>query len=657
LNNWHEQSNLNQMQSTSSKKLYLYIIISVFIIVLMGISNTLIGTSSAASSPAGSGDGDSQTPQVASNNRTNTGTTDAVNKTNITSFTSGIISNISSTKDFVKIGSISLKDIQNPNQGISIKSEENSSETVIPTRVGYNDTKAYLQAKIGASLANVATDQTIYTFSPNDVKPLVYAVSNNNTNGLSTNSNLNSSLLAGQNTSSSSPTKNPPLISTAINSSTNRAGGSNLLSTDKTTNTSLAINQTLANNSKTLKINKVLNDSLDINSGCGISMCTPSDNEIGVGKNQVIQMVNVAGKIWDKNNGTIMKYFALKDFFLTKTDTISDPYLYFDQDSGRWFASIFDVSTESYHIAVSNLDDPMKNWTIYNLGSFNSCPDQGKFAVNKDLFVISVNVFGSKCSDGFKGVQYTIASKSDMINGENKVNSRTEPSKPNLFSLLPVQPLSSSSSLYMVSVGDFGTSNVQLLSISGFPPNTTSTSFSIPIKTAIAPVQAHQPGDSNMLDTADGRVSTAAYMDGKIWLAFNDKCQIERVSHACIRLVEIDVTNLQKPIQDFDLAAKGSDVFYPTLTIDNGGNLLMAFGISSSSIYPSIMITTQSPSSIPNTLEKPVYLAEGKDPNNSGRSGDYDGAEIDANSNAWFTHEYVKDESGWATLISSVSRK
>ena len=172
----------------------------------------------------------------------------------------------------------------------------------------------------------------------------------------------------------------------------------------------------------------------------------------------------------------------------------------------------------------------------------------------------------------------------------------------------------------MASVGDFGTTSVQILSITGNPPNATATATSIPIKASIAPVQAHQPGDSNTLDTADGRIATASYKDGKIWLAFNDKCQIEHVNHTCIRLLEIDTTNLQKPLQDFNLAAKGSDVFYPTLSIDNGGNLIMAFGISSSSIYPSIMVTTQSPSASVNTVETPVYLIKGTKADNSGRS-------------------------------------
>jgi hypothetical protein len=211
--------------------------------------------------------------------------------------------------------------------------------------------------------------------------------------------------------------------------------------------------------------------------------------------------------------------------------------------------------------------------------------------------------------------------------------------------------------MFMASVGDFGTTSTQLFSINGIPPNATITQFTIPITQGVAPVQARQPGDSNMLDTADGRISTASYRDGKIWIAFNDKCQLGRVNHSCIRLVQLDTNNLQKPIQDFDLVAKGADVFYPTLSIDNAGNMIIAFGISSSSIYPSIMVASQSPSSAQNTVDKPIYLIKGTAADESGRYGDYDGSALDSNVNVWITHQYNKDESGWSTLIASLSHR
>lgn len=577
-------------------------------------------------------------PSVASSNES----TAAVNPSNITSVTNSIISNISSTKNFAKIGDIDVKSLSRQAKiSLATKETGKTSETVLPTRAGYNDTKAYLQAKIGSSAAEPKRDQTIFDFSPYTASSLI------STNATGSAGSAVTPAPTSSSTSSSQPSR---LSATGSPQSLSTAGPAS----------ALTINQTARGRDQLVKVNMVLNDSLDIISGCGILRCSPSDNQVGVGPNHVLQMVNVAGKVWTKNDGNSVQYFALKDFFRTGNDQISDPYVFFDPDSGRWFTSLFDVTSESYHIAVSKTDDPTGSWTVYNLASFDSCPDQGRFAVNRDLFVISVNDFGPKCSNGFKGVQFTIASKQDLINSASTIRSQTQPVNPSLFSLLPVQPLTVSPTMFMASVGDFGTSSVELISINGIPPNATVTPSSVPITPTVAPPPANQPQLPNpevgpfFVDTGDGRISSASYRDGKIWIAFNDECKLG-MKRDCIRLIQLDTTNLKKPIQDFDVAARGADVYYPTLSIDNGGNMILAFGISSTSIFPSIMITAQNSSSTLNTVEKPVFLIKATAPDATGRYGDYDGSALDSNTNIWITHQYNKSTSGWSTLIASLS--
>jgi hypothetical protein len=547
------------------------------------------------------------------------GATAAVNASNIISVSKGIASNISNSSNFIKLGEIDVKTVSNLAK-LSVAQKpinETTNETVVPTRAGYNDTRAYLTAKVGASKSITFKEQTLFTFSP-----------------------LSSS---------------PPLISTAA-ATPEIARNLNSTATMTSPNDNSNVTQQF------VKVNKVLNGTLDIETGCPVLKCTPPDDQLGVGPNHVVQMVNLAGKIWNKNDSNSIQYFALKDFFMTGGDQISDPYIIWDATSGKWFASLFDVASGSYHIAVSKSEDPTTSWIIYDLRTFATCPDQGRFSVNKDLFVIGVNDFHKGCSDGFIGAQYTIAAKNDMINGSQTIRSQTEPPNPSIFSVLPVQPLSSNPTLFMVTVGDFQTDFVQLYSITGIPPNATVVSNVIPIKHATAPppTTAKQPPlpngeESLMLDTGDGRVSTASYRDGKIWLAFNDQCQAQK---SCIRLIQLDTNDLKKPLQDFDLAAKeGADVFYPVLSTDVAGNMIMFFGISSHSIHPSVMVTGQRAISDPNTLAQPIFLVKGSVNENSGRYGDYDGIAIDSNTNIWVSHEYNKIQSGWSTFIASLSRQ
>ena len=97
----------SRLQSPYLKKgiLYIFFILS-FIVSISGLSNAMVNASSNTNHT-----NIASQPQFVSNNRSNSGTTDAVNITNITSVTKNIIANISSTKDFTKIGNINLKDI------------------------------------------------------------------------------------------------------------------------------------------------------------------------------------------------------------------------------------------------------------------------------------------------------------------------------------------------------------------------------------------------------------------------------------------------------------------------------------------------------------------------------------------------------------------
>ncbi len=86
--------------------------------------------------------------------------------------------------------------------------------------------------------------------------------------------------------------------------------------------------------------------------------CTPPDTQIAVGPDHIVEMVNVSEEIWQKQ-GQPITIVSLYDFYsVAHSDFLSDPKIFFDSASNRWFASILDVSTDSVKIAVSETDDP-----------------------------------------------------------------------------------------------------------------------------------------------------------------------------------------------------------------------------------------------------------------------------------------------------------
>ena len=503
----------------------------------------------------------------------------------------------------IKIATVNITGLKGPEFNISGA----ETEQVISTRAGADNVRAYQLAKVGPTISNIVREQTIFDIS----------------SALQTNQIL-------------SEIQDKSSLSSRVSQINNISEGANNMNT--------------ASPPEFLRINAEPHDPLNVTTGCG-GQCTPPDIQIATGPNHVIQMVNTAGKIWSRgNDSNSIQYFALRDFFATGNDQISDPYVVFDSTDQRWFASIFDVSSESYHIGVSNTDNPTGQWTIYDL-PFVSCPDQGRFAVSENLFVISVNDFGKGCKDGFVGAQHAIINKQDMISGANNIRIQVTPPDISQFSVLPVSHLSSNPKMFMASVDGFGTTAAKIIEITGLPPNATLNSFSVPIRQSQTPAQAVQPDPSELLDTGDGRILSAAYRNGEVWIAFNDRCFSV---HSCVRLVDIDVDN-GVALQDFNIGSRTADTFYPSLSIDSSGNMIVAFSVSSSSVFPSVMATGQSPNGDDNKVAKPVYLIKGSASDGSERYGDYTGAALDSESNVWVSSEYNKSPLGWSTYIASLS--
>ena len=133
------------------------------------------------------------------------------------------------------------------------------------------------------------------------------------------------------------------------------------------------------------------------------------------------------------------------------------------------------------------------------------------------------------------------------------------------------------------------------------------------------PPDAAQPGTTNLISTSSTRVQSAVWKDGKLWLAFNDGCFSpgDTLARSCYRLINIDTTaSSPHVIQDFDVDTSGSYLFFPALSITNQGDLIVIYGISSSTLFPSLQISGQTAnptSSELNTLIRPaITLREGE---------------------------------------------
>jgi hypothetical protein len=274
----------------------------------------------------------------------------------------------------------------------------------------------------------------------------------------------------------------------------------------------------------------------------------------------------------------------------------------------------------------------------------------------------------------FSGVQYWIFNKSQLVSGASSVNSTTFGPDPTMVSLHPAQHLTTTAVFYMItnclgacvsSFFRFPTSSARLVSVSGVPPGVVSiTSNTFAINTNTMPPNAQQPGTSTLLTTNDYRVLSAAWENNNLWFSATDACTPngDSATRSCARLIQITTNGTSPPtkIQDFDYASSGQYFFYPAVSLFQG-QLVVVYGISNSSIYPSLLVTGRAPTDPANTLQAPFTIRSGSAPDTSGRYGDYFGAATDptpsANSTFWVAGEYRKSSvfESWNTSIARVA--
>jgi hypothetical protein len=180
----------------------------------------------------------------------------------------------------------------------------------------------------------------------------------------------------------------------------------------------------------------------------GATGITPPDQGLCAGNGFVVEAVNSSLQIYDILGAPVGAGQNIGKFFNFPADTPtslsfpSDPKCYFDQATGRFFATILrlpvDLSTGSFNIggsfldiAVSQTNDPRGAWSIYEVdltdngqnGAPNHahCPclgDQPLIGVDSNGFYVTTNEFGlDPASQGFNGAQVYAFSKKALVSG------------------------------------------------------------------------------------------------------------------------------------------------------------------------------------------------------------------------------------------------
>jgi hypothetical protein len=392
----------------------------------------------------------------------------------------------------------------------------------------------------------------------------------------------------------------------------------------------------------------------------------PPDVQVAAGGGFVVELVNLAERVWQTGGGTtqLSQTRDLAALFGTGGDRLTDPRILFDAASGRWLASISDIDDDSVALAVSAGGDPTGRWSV-SLYRAPGCADQPRLGVSDSVVVLAADIYQG-CNDASQsplGNEIWIVNKAQLLAGSAAPAYQTSPPSAQYASVAPVQSLSSTSTEYAVSVDNRASRVVHLLAIDGVPPDpvTVSEVATPAINVLSRPPLAAQPPiggrASQAIETNDNRVLDSVWENGRLWWTANGRCLLagDPLIRSCGRVVELSTTTGTVD-WDVDIGEPGAHVFYPAVRPDRDGNLVIVAGESGVSLLPRLVVVGRTPDG---ALSSTTVVARSAAVYRGERYGDYFGAARDPQQPdvVWVAGEAGSERAsgrGWSTNVASV---
>ena len=394
----------------------------------------------------------------------------------------------------------------------------------------------------------------------------------------------------------------------------------------------------------------------------------PPDVTVAAGPGFVVQLVNLAGRIWRTDAGAPQQVqtFTPATLFQSGGDRLTDPRILYDAASGRWFASISDLDLDSVLVAVSRSADPTAGWNDVASFAAGGCADQPRLGIADGILVLAADIFAS-CNQGFSpalGGELWIVNKQQLVAGAATVSSTTYGPSRSYESLAPVQSLSATSTEYVVAVDNPSARVVHLLAIDGIPPAAVRVQeiASPPIAPLQQPPRALQPPTGAgtrqpSIETNDNRILDSVWENGKLWFSANSGCvpSGDTALRSCARVVELS-TATKSVNWDTDIGQPGAYLFYPAIRPDASGNLVVVYGESGVGELPRLLALARAPDG---SFSAPAVIAQSASAHERGRYGDYFGAARDPlhPDVVWVAGEHgvdVPGAHGWSSTVAAV---
>ncbi|MFI5134465.1 MAG: T9SS type A sorting domain-containing protein, partial [Chitinophagales bacterium] len=397
----------------------------------------------------------------------------------------------------------------------------------------------------------------------------------------------------------------------------------------------------------------------------------PPDVGGTVGDNFLLQTSNQEFDIYTKS-GTLVNSLDINNFFSSNSPSgFFDPHAAFDVIHHRFVVCVDAFYTNNHSallIAVTETNDPNGNWFIYDfdaIGNANDFLDYPQIGFNNNWVVLTGNDF---LSNGNTTTKVYALNRLDLYSGSSStVHTFTDGT---VFGESPAITMDSILSTEYI-VADWDGSNlgfgyIKLFKITGTPSNPTySAGSTIGVNQPWNEnsVNAPQLGSTHKLEVSDTRINSPVYSKGSLWFTHNVFLPASSANRASVDWWEVNPSSATLT-QFGRLDDSQGQVFYyyPSISANNNGDALLAYNISSSSMYVSSQYSYHASADTTNGMEDGNLFKAGQASyyktfgGSRNRWGDFSTTATDPIDNSFWTfQEFATTPANtWATVVANV---
>jgi hypothetical protein len=417
----------------------------------------------------------------------------------------------------------------------------------------------------------------------------------------------------------------------------------------------------------------------------------PPDTMGVVGPSQFVEMINGQFAVYTKT-GTLIHAESLDQFWSAVKPALAttDPHLFFDKHSGRWFASTLDLgvvnpttgalTNNDLLIAVSKTSDPTGGFIEYKIpaASASTFADYDTLGVDDNGVYFGATIF---TVTGFHSAIYATPKAPVLAGGaitvykfDNITDMEFSPQPADNFdAVVPSGPA------WFVASSTVVPANVEVRTLTwygGVPTLSNTRTVLTPSYGNVFP--APSPG-AESISTDDDRLLMAIIRDNRLFttrnVGVNSAGTQAHADRDAAEYLELNLTGTSAALRQsgraFDTAASNPLFFYyPSLTVNRQGYLVMGFTGSSITQYASSYATAREAFDPAGKLGPVTLLKAGEGSYTitfgSGRNrwGDYSYTSLDPTDDKtiWTIQEYAAtpgplvgdSTSRWGTWISEI---